>query len=179
MPNFSNLFIWIVESSIRYRAEKVANPRAGRYNLNLRQQYRATILWTGVWEELEIITHWWPKISNLLTVPSFISVLMTSHRKNKFKNFTENAEYTFYRFNALWLRTTPYLICHPAKKAMTFCSSGNGKQNLQKRVRNNKCMKHFLADLVKDLVHGHNIKATYIELFRTDGTHLSKIGKHI
>lgn len=48
LPNFSSLLIWIVKSSIPYRAEKVANPRAGRYNLNLRQQYRATILWKGI-----------------------------------------------------------------------------------------------------------------------------------
>lgn len=92
----------------------------------------------------------------------------------------ENIKCSMLRYHALIPHTTIIWSAMLQRRYWHFAPLGDGQKIDKRRKQVNRMIKNFVLDLGgKAILHDQNIAAKDSQLYRIDGTHLSKLGNKI
>lgn len=168
--------VWIIGSSIPYWAGEAASRRPGGRNLGL-ERLNAEIVWItkrGMkWAEFDAMFE-----SELRhrPVPNFLLIHLGANDlvTGKSKELIENIKCSFLRIkvlspstNLIWSEMLSRRYWHETLKPVIV-------EKARKRV--NCAIRSFMKEEKQFVIRYPSIKASDVNLFRQDGTHLSPIG---
>lgn len=193
--------IWIIGSSLIHWAELEASRSPGGRSLHLQG---ASICWIGQ-KGLKFHDKGLDKLvdSKRLTLPNpdyivihcgandITELVIDDNKKNHegepLKKQVSGLQLfdviktSLLRYNALFKNTTIIWSTMLQRRYWHFAPLGDGPKVEKKRKDVNRMVKNFVIKDINGAVisHDQNISAQDLHLFRTDGTHLSKLGNKI